>query len=179
MSTLVPPDLGEKIIAVGIHSVKFDGSRVNADGKVEHIEYKDEISVSTGVVTALFLGGRDRVMYPFPCFEVDARFDAGMSGGLVLNASGHVCGVVSGSLPSGSDDERHVSYVTLLWPIMTIPISGALVVDGDPDGSYPLFKLAQDGVFRPVGWELLQIVHEHGMAPRLSLILKMSGNSAT
>jgi hypothetical protein len=38
-------------------------------------------STTTGEVTAVFPEGRDRSMLPFPCYQVNARFDGGMSGG--------------------------------------------------------------------------------------------------
>ena len=39
--------------------------------------------------------GRDRVMLPCPCFEIGARFRPGMSGGLVFDKNGRICGIVS------------------------------------------------------------------------------------
>ena len=50
-TTFDPPPIGSTVQAFGIHDVSFEGSRVNADGKFEHIAFKSEHSISTGVVT--------------------------------------------------------------------------------------------------------------------------------
>ena len=59
---------------------------------------------------------------PFPCFRTNARFDGGMSGGPVFNASGRVCGLVCSTYPPFSEDEEHASYATLVWPAFAIPV---------------------------------------------------------
>jgi hypothetical protein len=33
-------------------------------------------------------------MLPFPCFEIEARFDPGMSGGMVIDQAGALCGLI-------------------------------------------------------------------------------------
>lgn len=96
-------------------------------------------------------------MYNFPCFEVNARFELGMSGGLVINERSEVCGIVCGSLPAGSEDEEHVSYVTMLWPMMVIPVRAGLIPGGLESARYCLRDLSARGVFTPYGWERVHI----------------------
>lgn len=100
--TFDPPPIGSEVIAFGIHNVCFDGSRVNAARKFEHIEFKSDRSKSTGTVKQHYWAGRDKGMYNFPCFEVNAKFEHGMSGGLVIMPESQVCGIVSGSLPASA-----------------------------------------------------------------------------
>ena len=156
--TFDPPPIGAVIRAYGHHNFRFDGSRLNADGKLEHLELNSERSVATGVVKEHYWGGRDRGLYSFPCFEVDAKFEHGMSGGLVTNERGEVCGIVCGSLHASSANEDHVSYVTMLWPMLTTPVGPELVPNGIESEKYCLRDLSLRGVFTPYGWER---VHFH------------------
>ena len=153
------PAISSAITAFGIHDVKFDGSRVGIDGKFEHIEFKSERSISTGIVKAHFPNGRDQVLLPFPCFEVDAKFESGMSGGIVINDKSQVCGIVCSSLHATNEDEEHVSYVTLLWPIMAIPVRAGLLVEGGGTEyqGHRIKDLAIQGKFSPVGWQKVLI----------------------
>lgn len=47
-----------------------------------------------GTIRQVYPFGRDAVMLAFPCFEIEARFDPGMSGGLVVDESGRLCGLI-------------------------------------------------------------------------------------
>lgn len=150
--TFDPARVGETVTSFGIHNVRFDGSRVNSERKFEHVSVDCDRSVSTGVVTQLYWGGRDRGLYKFPCFEVNAKFEHGMSGGMVINGRSQVCGIVCGSLPPALEGERHVSYVTMLWPMLTIPVGGHLIEGGVSSQSYTLRDLSLRGKFNPRGW---------------------------
>lgn len=151
--TFDPPRVGDRVTAFGIHGVSFEGSRVNGEGKFENVAVDCHRSVSTGVVSQLFWGGRDRGLYNFPCFEVDAKFDHGMSGGLVINDRSQACGIICGSLPPAVEGERHVSYVTMLWPMLTIPVAKHLIEGGVGSQTYTLRDLSLRGTFNPSGWD--------------------------
>ncbi|MFZ5555325.1 MAG: S1 family peptidase [Pseudomonadota bacterium] len=157
--TFDPPPIGTTVRAFGIHNVRFDGSRVNTEGKFEHIEVKCERSTSTGTVKQHYWAGRDRGMYNFPCLEVDARFEHGMSGGLVIDEHSQVCGIVCGSLPASSPHEDHVSYVSMLWPMMAIPVDARLVPGGVETARYRLQDLSARGIFTPAGWDRV-LIHD-------------------
>ena len=45
-------------------------------------------------------------MLAFPCYEINARFDPGMSGGLVVDELGAVCGLVCSTLPASQITKR-------------------------------------------------------------------------
>lgn len=155
--TFDPPPIGATVRAFGLHNVRFDGSRMNSEGKFEHIEVKCDRSTSTGTVKQHYWGGRDRGMYNFPCFEVDARFEHGMSGGLVITEDSVVCGIVCGSLPATLPDEEHISYVSMLWPMMAIPVDSRLIPSGVEAARYRLQDLSAKGIFTPTGWDRVLI----------------------
>lgn len=164
----VPP-IGSTVRAFGYHDISFDGSRINSNGKFEHIEIKSERSTSTGTIRQIYWDQRDSGLYSFPCFEVDARFDHGMSGGLVINEESQVCGIVCGSLPPGLNDGSHVSYVTMLWPMMAIPIDARLMPGASGTIRYNLKDLAEQGVFEPNGWDRVQIEDQLDMGGPITM----------
>jgi hypothetical protein len=168
-TTFDPPPIGATVRDFGLHNVRFDGSRVNAERKFEHIEVKFDRSVSTGTVREHYWGGRDKGLYNFPCFQVDARFEHGMSGGLVINEHSEVCGIVCGSLPAGPEDEEHVSYVTMLWPMMAVPVRSGLIPGGFESARYCLRDLSARGIFTPCGWERVLIEDEIAAGGPLTL----------
>ena len=155
--TFDPPAIGVTVRAFGLHTVRFDGSRVNADGKFEHIEVKFERSISTGIVKQHYWEGRDKGLYSFPCLEVDAKFEHGMIGGLMINEYSQVCGIVCGSLPAISPDEEHISYVSMLWPMMAVPVDARLIPGGVESARYRLQDLSARGIFVPTGWDRVLI----------------------
>lgn len=59
-----------------------------------HIVLNDVPTTSIGKVGQIFAERRDSSMLTFPCFEVYARFAQGMSGGLVIDEDGALCGLV-------------------------------------------------------------------------------------
>jgi hypothetical protein len=71
------PDVGSVIRAFGY-------PRTSSELGDHHLAFTTDPTTSSGVVTAVYPKGRDRVMLPFPCYEVNARFDAAMSGGPVF-----------------------------------------------------------------------------------------------
>ena len=85
-------------------------------------------------------------MLSFPCYEVNARFDHGMSGGIVVDESGALCGLICCSLPACNPEDYAVSRVKTLWPMLRTLISADR--DGHyPKGvTYPMIDLALDGL---------------------------------
>lgn len=67
-----------------------------------------------------------------------------MSGALVFNEVGDVCGIVCSGMPPMQEEDGHVSYASLLWPAMGISIDlpWAKYPDGD---KYSLYELACAG----------------------------------
>ncbi len=152
------PPIGATVRAFGYHDVCFDGSRFNKKKKLTHLEVSTQKSISTGTIKQIYWQMRDRGKFSFPCFEVNARFKGGMSGGFVLNEKSEVCGIVCGSgLPPNSPDEEDISYVTMLWPMMAIPVDPRLVQGSADSSSYRLKDMSTQGVFTPKGWDRVLI----------------------
>jgi hypothetical protein len=111
---LAPPHEGDKVFACG-----YAGT-ATLDG--DNIVVTRAMHTSTGKVIEVHADGRDRVIAPFPCFHVDARFDDAMSGGPVLDQEGRLCGVICSSMPPGEGESVHSSLVTLLWPLAGLEV---------------------------------------------------------
>ena len=149
----LPPPVGEKVVAFGYRESKV---LVTEDAAgVHHIEHNDRLTVSIGEVKQIYPSGRDRVVLPFPCYEIEARFDPGMSGGLVIDENGALCGLICASLQTSESNVPPISYVVSLWPMLTTVIS-ANRGDHDPkDVKYPMIDLAHDGLISVVDVEHL------------------------
>lgn len=169
--TLIPPKIGTQVIGFGHHQTSFEGSRLNLEGKVEHIEIKDQASSSRGIVRSVYPSLRDRSMLNFPCIEVDCRFDPGMSGGLVINEDSEVCGIICSSLPGTKEHPTHTSWAALLWPMMGIKIDFGLFRSAPVHGKQYLLELARAGIFTPKGWEHILIEENlNGPGCKVSMI---------
>jgi hypothetical protein len=134
---MTPPNIGDEIDGFGYHSS-------HAEPLKGSIAWHTSPASSPGVVRAVHLEKRDRATLHWPCFQTTARFDGGMSGGAVFNKAGRLCGIICSSLPSTTDepDIEHASYVSLLWPVLGIPIDE--LYDNPPVAApYTLFDLAK------------------------------------
>jgi len=150
---IVPPPTGEKVLAFGYRESKIEVSET-PDG-VHHIELNDVPTTSIGEVGQIFLERRDSSMLTFPCFEVRARFARGMSGGMVIDENGALCGLVCAGYEFNDPNAMPLSYAATLWPILTTVIS---VDRGEsyPRGvEYPMIDLALDKLINVVGLEQL------------------------
>ncbi|MBX2969909.1 MAG: trypsin-like peptidase domain-containing protein [Cyclobacteriaceae bacterium] len=146
------PKIGDKIFAFG-----FVDTQTIAEKKSEdHISFGNGMSrslaYSEGVVKEVHQQYRDLSRLKFPCFQTNARFDGGMSGGPVLNENGIVIGLVCSNLPPSSIEEEHVSYVSLLWSSMLISISLPFP-EFELDKDYPVLFLAKHKIINVIGWE--------------------------
>jgi Trypsin-like peptidase domain len=129
---LLPPRLGARVCAFGYHAANVD-----VDGK--NVSVTRRLATSVGEVIEIHAKGRDRQL-SWPCFRTNARYDAGMSGGPVMNDDGHLCGIICKNLPPSQEGEEHVSYVTTLWPLMGCEIDFDRY-DRPPATTYPMLDL--------------------------------------
>lgn len=115
------PAVGAEVIALGynLFDFEFDGmdsSRVVMAGQ-------QEFAVARGQVTEVFPSCRDSAMLHFPSFQTDARYDAGMSGGPVIDVrTGRVVGVVCSSYEGESDSTGYVSFASALAPAFALEV---------------------------------------------------------
>jgi hypothetical protein len=126
---LFPPAPGQKVLAFGYREAKIEVSQ-GADG-TPHIELNDVPTTAIGEVGQTFPERRDSSMLNFPCYEVHARFAPGMSGGLIVDEDGAVCGLVCAGFDFAEPDVFPFSYAATLWPMLTTMISA------DRGGAYP------------------------------------------
>lgn len=132
---MTPPKIGEKIFAFGY-------SRPDAKNDANRMTLAVDGRTAIGDVIEVHDLRRDQRLN-FPCFQTNARFDGGMSGGPVFNESGHLCGLVCSNLPPIESEEDHVSYVTSIWPLMGLKIN--MNRKNFPiDITYPMYELAKD-----------------------------------
>ncbi len=122
------PEVGERIAAFGYRKSIVKVSKNSEGGP--HIELNDEPMVSVGAVREIFEMRRDQRL-PFPCYQVSARFDSGMSGSPVYDETGRLCGLVCSNIDGSHIDGEPVSYVTTLWPLFR------LILDWDRGDKYP------------------------------------------
>jgi hypothetical protein len=148
----MPPLPGEKVLAFGYRESKVEVSE-KPDGS-HHIELNDKPTTSIGVVGQIFPDRRDSSMLTFPCFEVCARF-APMSGGMVVDENGAVCGLVCAGYNFADPDALPLSYVATLWPMLTTTISIDREKDYPRGVEYPMIDLALNKLINVVGLEQL------------------------
>ena len=150
---LFPPPNGQIVFAFGYREGRVEVTE-GADG-THHINVHDRGTTSVGRVGEIFPERRDASMLTFPCFEVNARFAPGMSGGLVVDEDGSLCGLVCAGMQFEDPNYSPLSYAATLWPMLTTLIS---IDRGNayPRGvDYPVIDLALDGLIHVVGLELL------------------------
>jgi hypothetical protein len=152
------PSLGEIVHAVGFRKSQIDVFEKPGGGR--HIEFRDFGATSSGKVEEIFPDGRDRTFLPFPCFRVCARIPFGMSGGIVVDSKGALCGVACSGFDFGDDsNELPIGHATMLWPILKATIS-ANRGDAYPRGvEYQVIELALAGVIRVIDFETLDPRH--------------------
>lgn len=150
---VTPPPSGQKVIAFGYRESKVEVAK-SADG-THHINLTDIGTTSIGEVGLSFPEQRDSSMLTFPCFEVRARFAPGMSGGLIIDENGTLCGLVCAGTDLADPHAAPLSYACTLWPMLRTLIS-ADRGDAYPRGvEYPIIDLALDGLIGTVGLEEL------------------------
>lgn len=156
---LFPPKIGENIYGFGFRSSNL--SLISNTEKEMTLKWDDQPSTTTGQVIDYHPQQRDSSRLTFPCFQTNARFDGGMSGGPVFNELGQLCGLICSSLPAMNDDEEHVSYVALIWPslIAQITIPYKQLIGHVP---YPLLDLARIGIITAIGFERVTLINTEG-----------------
>ena len=149
----LPPPIGQKVIAFGYRESKVS---VTEDSQgTHHIELNDRPTVSIGEIKQIYPSGRDRAVLPFPCYEIEARFDPGMSGGMVIDENGALCGLICASLQTCDPTAPPISYVASLWPMLTTLISANREDRYPKDVTYPMIDLARNGLISVVDIEHL------------------------
>lgn len=114
------PKICSEIMGFGCFNIKVDYGK-----KPLSVTHYQETAHTFGKVIVAHQVKRDSVMRSFTSFETDARFDSGMSGGPLFNELGNVCGIICSSFNSSNDGE-HISFASLLWPLLGVSIRVSL-----------------------------------------------------
>lgn len=150
----LPPAPHSPVAAFGYRRSTIRVSTNQAGGP--HIDLNDEPMMAVGRVGAVHDPRRDAVMLPFPCYEVGARFDAGMSGGPVFDETGCLCGIICSNFDGSHIEGPPVSYVSSLWPVFSLGISANRGDKYPRDVMYPVIDLVRGGLVRVVDLEELE-----------------------
>lgn len=135
-----PPSVGES--AFGLGYTRMDTQRSERIENILKVSVSQDFNSTAGVVREVFPNGRDRLRLPFPCFQLNARFSGGMSGGPIISAStSRVAGLVCSSFTADGDSE-YISYATMMVSAMGLYVRA--VLDGQ-EGDYSILELAQGG----------------------------------
>lgn len=132
------PVLNAQSVAFGYHSISWQRDNPS------HASVTQSFSASRGLVEELHIPCRDSVVLPFPCFRTSARYDGGMSGGPVFTDDGLVRGVVCSSIQQITDEQGHVSYVSLIAPAMCLRMS-AKATPSATEGTFFVAEFVKGG----------------------------------
>ncbi len=108
------PKIGTRVVAYGFTKARWDRDSNSADA----FDLRCQFRRIEGAVVDVHFPKRDDAGMPFPCFQVDADFESGMSGGPIFNDRQQVCGVVS------RGGEFGASWGSILWPALAIQVNG-------------------------------------------------------
>ena len=138
---IATPRVGMRVAAYGFSNIRIKHDQDNPldDGLWQRFRRVD------ATITAIHFPMRDAACMPFPCFEVDAVFEPGMSGGPIFNERDQVCGVISRGSEIGA------SWASILWPALITPI-----------GEKTAYQLAREGIMGMHNLQCIQIRHLAG-----------------
>jgi hypothetical protein len=123
MLQLRPPEVGQHISAMGFPGTDLDVEFGDTPPFDQKLSLQLHPTVSAGTVKYVHDEKRDNSFLNFPCFETDAQFNGGMSGGPVFR-DGKLCGVICSSISMAPLDEEagHIGYAASLWPALMLPV---------------------------------------------------------
>ena len=147
---LLPPFVDESITAHGYPNSKSIPLQ-NGSFKV-----RLDPHTTKGIIKDVHYDYRDKPFLKFPCFQTNARFDAGMSGGPVYNNNNQICGVVCSSLPAETESEEDISYVSLIWPVFGLRLNETTTGKKSSDPTF-LRDLAKKGHISTQNLECINI----------------------
>jgi len=111
------PVIGEWVTIAGFRPTGIEFN-YDTDGKAV---FGGGAYCCAGEVTQIYTDRRDRVMLPWPVFEINCSAYGAMSGGAVIDRTGCVIGLLSSSV-AGS--ESGPAYASFLWELLDTPLSG-------------------------------------------------------
>jgi hypothetical protein len=148
---LCPPQKGDKMWAFGFRKTR-------ADVDVNKIKWCIDPVTAEGVVKDFHPEKRDEARLNFPCFQTNAQYDGGMSGGPVFNSQGNLAGIICSNLPPYNHKDEHVSYVSLLYPLMSVSVR--VNIDGEPEKDLLIYELCKLHVVHAINLDSVFFEHD-------------------
>lgn len=111
------PAIGEELKILGVRAAQPSFPKIG-----NMTAATAAVLMCTGRVTQRYPRGRDRVMLPGPCIEIDCPSWGGMSGGPVFDERGWLIGVLSSSV--SAEDDEGPSFVSLVTPAIAVEFEG-------------------------------------------------------
>lgn len=111
------PKIGERVTAVGFRPRE---SRRIIEAGQNLPDLRGNFLLSSGPVIEIWGSGRDTLLAPRPCFAADLVTVGAMSGGAVLDASGHMIGIVTSSVDEGP---APYTMATMVWDALTMEVA--------------------------------------------------------
>lgn len=142
-----PPRVGDRIVGFGYPSSLV---RVNSRAPFLNVDWDLRPHTTVGEVATVFDDRRDSSLLNFPCFQTNARFDGGMSGGPIFNSTGQICGVICAALTT-DDQGPYTSYGAMIWPALftTVDFEGHGL---QCKGPYGIFELGTVDYLHLLDW---------------------------
>ena len=116
----------------------------------QQVEFGLNPTTSPGVVTEVYPESRDSALLSFPCFEIEALFIGGMSGGPIFNEAGELCGLICAGF-----DHAPVAYGVVLWPMIGMRIDHSIPGVANK-GPYTILEVVRSGLLKVIGWEFVE-----------------------
>ena len=148
---LAPPHVGQTVLGFG-----YKGGHIEPSGD-HHTDlcWHADPRTTQGTVVAVHHARRDQGLYNFPCFEMSARTELGMSGGPLFDEEGRLCGLVCGG-GLDREDGTAIRYGTLLWPLLLLEgIKGRF--EGEAERLFSFYELVKRGTIAATGLDTLHI----------------------
>jgi hypothetical protein len=151
-----PPHVGQTIVGFG-----YSGGRIEESGDQPlALRWDAHPRTTQGRVVAVHHAGRDRGLCSFPCFEMSARTEPGMSGGPLFDENGRLCGLVCGG-GLDREDGTAIRYGTLLWPLLLVQeIKGKW--KEEPERLFTFYELVMRRAVAAVGLDAFHIQELEG-----------------
>ena len=146
-----PPCVGEDVLGFG-----YMGGHIQASSDSQaDLTWHANPRTTAGTIAALHHERRDRGFCKYPCFEMTAHTEPGMSGGPLFDERGRLCGLVYGG-GLARKDGTSIRYGTLLWPLLLLEgIKGRF--EGEPEQQFSFYQLVQRGAIAATGLDALSI----------------------